>query len=347
MGPKTAGAKTDGRSMRAVVGHDFGGIDALAVEEVAPPVLDSGAVRIAVHAAGVSFANILVAQGKHQNRPTPPFIPGTEIAGVVTEISSDVAGDLRVGDRVCAGLPSGGFAEQAVVPSDNVFRIPASLGFDEATHFPTIYATAYAALTWRAALLPGETLLVHGAAGASGLAAVEVGKAVGARVIATAGSPAKVAAAIEHGADHGINYRNGDFKKIVLDLTDGRGADVVFDPVGGDAFDKSLRCVAPLARLLPIGFASGHIPQIPANLVLVKNLTIIGLYWGFYMAWGKTQANAATRARVRTLFTDLFELFEQGKLRPEVDSALPLAKFADGLRRVESRGVIGKVVLKP
>jgi NADPH2:quinone reductase len=333
--------------MRAVVGHDFGGIDALKVEDFAAPALVSGAVRVSVRAAGVSFANILVAQGKHQNRPLPPFIPGTEIAGVVTEVASDATTDLRIGDRVCAGLPSGGFAEEAVVSSDNVFRIPDNLGFDEATHFPTIYATAFAALTWRAALMPDEVLLVHGAAGASGLAAVEIGKALGARVIGTAGSSEKIAAAIAHGADHGIDYRTEDFREAVLNLTDGRGADVVFDPVGGDIFDKSLRCVAPLARLLPIGFASGRIPQIPGNLILVKNLTVIGLYWGFYMAWGKTQANAATRVRVRTLFADLFRLFDQGKLHPAVDCALPLASFADGLRRVESRAVIGKVVLRP
>jgi NADPH:quinone reductase len=333
--------------MRAVVGHDFGGIDALNVETTASPPLVSGSVRIAVRAAGVSFANILVAQGKHQNRPVPPFIPGTEIAGFVTEIAADASTDLRIGDRVCAGLPSGGFADEAVVSSENVFKIPDGLGFDEATHFPTIYATAFAALTWRAALLPGEVLLVHGAAGASGLAAVEIGKALGARVIATAGSPDKVAVAIAHGADHGINYRDEDFRRVVLDLTEERGADVVFDPVGGDVFDKSLRCVAPLARLLPIGFASGRIPQIPANLVLVKNLTVIGLYWGFYMAWGKTQADSATRERVRRLFADLFDLFDQGKLHPVVDCTLPLADFASGLRRVESRAVIGKVVLRP
>jgi NADPH:quinone reductase len=333
--------------MRAVVGHDFGGIDALNVETTASPPLVSGSVRIAVRAAGVSFANILVAQGKHQNRPVPPFIPGTEIAGFVTEIAADASTDLRIGDRVCAGLPTGGFADEAVVSSENVFKIPDGLGFDEAAHFPTIYATAFAALTWRAALLPGEVLLVHGAAGASGLAAVEIGKALGARVIATAGSPDKVAVAIVHGADYGINYRDEDFRQVVLDLTEGRGADVVFDPVGGDVFDKSLRCVAPLARLLPIGFASGRIPQIPANLVLVKNLTVIGLYWGFYMAWGKTQADSATRGRVRRLFADLFDLFDQGKLHPVVDCTLPLADFASGLRRVESRAVIGKVVLRP
>ena len=333
--------------MRAVIGHDFGGIDALAVETVEPPRLRPGTVRIAIKAAGVSFANLLSVEGKHQNKPDLPFTPGTEIAGIVTEIAPDVTVDLQIGDRVCAGVPSGGFATEAVVAADNAFRIPQRLSFDAATLFPTIYATAYAALVWRAALQPGEVLMVHGAAGASGLAAVEIGRAVGARVIALAGSAEKLEVARAHGADHVIDYRTQDFRAAVLDLTNGRGADVVFDPVGGDIFDASLRCVAPLARLVPIGFASGRIPQIPANLVLVKNLTVIGLYWGFYMAWGKTTADAPLRARVRDLFGELFTLFNQGKLHPLVDRALPLAQFAEALRHVQTRAVIGKVVLRP
>ena len=333
--------------MRAVIGRSFGGIDALALETVPPPVLRPGTLRIAIEAAGVSFANLLVVEGKHQNKPDLPFTPGTEVAGKVLEIAPDVEADLQVGDRVCAGLPSGGFASEAIVTADNTFRIPPTLPFDAATLFPTIYATAYAALVWRAGLQPGETLLVHGAAGASGLAAVEIGRALGAQVIATAGSAEKCDVARTHGAHHAIDYRVDNFKDAVLDLTKGRGADVVFDPVGGDVFDASLRCVAPLARLLPIGFASGRIPQIPANLILVKNLTVIGLYWGFYMAWGKTRADAALRRRVRDLFTELFSLYEQGRLHPLVDRVLPLDRFAEALRHVENRAVIGKVVLRP
>ncbi|MFY0611561.1 MAG: NADPH:quinone oxidoreductase family protein [Hyphomicrobiaceae bacterium] len=333
--------------MRCVVASDFGGIDALRLEILPPPPLTSGSVRISTRAAGISFANLLVIEGKHQNTPSPPFTPGTEIAGIITEIAGNTVNNLNVGDRVCAGLQSGGFADQAVVPADNVFKIPNNLDFDAATHFPTIYATAYAALAWRAALLPGEVLLVHGAAGASGLAAVEIGRALGARVIATAGGPEKTATARAHGADHAIDSRDGDIREAVLELTDGHGVDVVFDPVGGEIFDQSLRCVAPLARLIPMGFASGQIPQIPANLILVKNLTVIGLYWGYYMAWGKTKAGPALRAEVRTLFDELFVLFEQGALHCTIDSALPLAEFALGLRRVSGRSVIGKVVLNP
>lgn len=333
--------------MRAVVGRQFGGIECLKLEEAPSPALPAGMVRISVRAAGVSFANLLFIAGKHQNRPDLPFIPGTEIAGIVTEIAPGVNTGLRIGDRVCAGLPSGGFAEEAVVDADNVFGIPDALDFAAATLFPTIYATAYAGLVWRAALAPDEVLLVHGAAGASGLAAVEIGRAIGARVIATAGSARKLETARRHGADHAIDYRTEDFRAAVLDMTGGRGADVVFDPVGGHVFDQSLRCVAPLARLLPIGFASGRIPEIPANLILVKNLTVIGLYWGFYMAWGKTKADASLRARVRGLYRELFALFEAGKLLPSIDARLPLDRFADALARVEGREVIGKIVLEP
>lgn len=333
--------------MRAVLCRAFGAIDTPKVEDITSPELTPGGVRIAVHAAGISFANLLVIQGKHQNKPALPFVPGTEIAGIVAELASDAVGGLCIGDRVCAGLSHGGFAEAAVAPAENVFRIPDALDFATATQFPTIYATAYAALAWRARLRQGEVLLVHGAAGASGLAAVEIGKALGATVIATAGSADKLSVVRQHGADHAIDYRQDEFRAAVLDLTGGRGADVIFDPVGGDVFDASLRCIAPLGRILPIGFASGRIPQIPANLVLVKNISVIGLYWGFYMAWGKTQADAALRAEVRGLFGELFRLYEDGALRPVTDSVLPLADFVAGLRRVESRGVIGKVVLDP
>ncbi|MFQ3457190.1 NADPH:quinone oxidoreductase family protein [Bradyrhizobium sp. UFLA01-814] len=333
--------------MRAVIGHSFGGIDELVYDETTPPAIEAGTIRISVRAAGVSFANLLFIAGKHQNRPSIPFVPGTEIGGVVSEIAPDVRTDLKIGDRVCAGLPSGGFAEEAIVDAANVFRIPDSLSFEGSTLFPTIYATAYAGLKWRANLQSGETLLVHGAAGASGLAAVEVGRALGATVIATAGGERKIEAAKRFGADHAIDYRTGGFRDRVLEITSGRGADVVFDPVGGDIFDESLRCVAPLGRLIPMGFAAGRIPEIPANIVLVKNLTVIGLYWGFYMAWGKTKADVALREKVRILYGEMFDLFEAGKLRAPVDGSLPLADFATAMRRVESREVVGKIVLIP
>lgn len=333
--------------MRAVICREFGPAEIHRVEEVSAPSLTPGSIRVQVHATALSFANLLVIEGKHQNTPPLPFTPGTEIAGTVAEIAPDVETTLKPGDRVCAGLPAGGFAEEAVIDAANVFAIPDALDFAAATQFPTIYATAYAALVWRAHIEPGEVLLVHAAAGASGLAAVQIGKALGARVIATAGSPEKCAVAIEHGADHVIDYRAQDFRKEVLALTEGRGADVIFDPVGGDVFDKSLRCIAPLGRIIPMGFASGDIPSIPANLVLVKNIDVIGIYWGYYMAWGKTQADPQTRRKVRAMFAELFALAEQGKLRPITDSILPLEAFAQGLNRITERSVVGKVVLAP
>lgn len=333
--------------MRAVICRQFGPPDIHRIEDVPPPPLLPGSIRVKVHASALSFANLLVIEGKHQNTPPLPFTPGTEIAGTVAEIAPDVETSLKPGDRVCAGLPSGGLAEEAVVDAANVFPIPDALDFAATTQFPTIYATAYAALVWRARIQPGEVLLVHAAAGASGLAALQIGKALGARVIATAGSPEKCAIASAHGADHVIDYRAQDFRREVLALTDGRGADVIFDPVGGAVFDQSLRCIAPLGRVIPMGFASGDIPSIPANLVLVKNIDVIGIYWGFYMAWGKTQASPALRAQVRAMFADLFTLAEQGKLRPITDSQLPLTDFAKGLTRLTERSVIGKVVLVP
>ncbi len=325
----------------------FGPADTHKVEDIPAPEMTTDGIRIRVRAAGLSFANLLVIEGKHQNKPALPFTPGTEIAGQVLEVAPGAGHMIKPGDRVCAGIPSGGFAEEVVATPGNVFPIPDELEFTAATLFPTIYSAAYAALAWRAALQPDEVLLVHAAAGASGLAAVEIGKALGAKVIATAGSPEKCAVASSHGADHTIDYRAREFRTKVLDLTDGRGADVIFDPVGGEIFQASLRCIAPLGRIIPIGFASGRIPQIPANIVLVKNVTVIGIYWGYYLGWGKSQANAAVRAKVRDLFKDLFALAKRRALNPVVDSTLQLDEFAAGLKRIARRSVIGKVVIIP
>ena len=219
---------------------------------------------------------------------------------------------------------------EAVARAENVFRIPDGMDFAAATHFPTLYGTAYGALAWRARLRAGEVLLVHGAAGGSGLAAVEVGKALGATVVATAGADEKLAVVAEHGADHSINYRREDVRERVLAITGGRGADVVFDPVGGDLFDTSLRCTAPEGRILAIGFAGGRIPQVPANILLVKNITVSGLYWGYYMGWGKSKAPPAQQAEVQDAMAMMFRWYEAGLLRPVTYRTLDLAEFADG-----------------
>jgi len=332
--------------MRAVVCRRHGPYRDMAVEDWPAPALVDGGVRLAVQATAVSFANLLVVEGRHQNTPALPFVPGTETAGVVLEVADGVD-RVRPGDRVAAGVRHGGFAEQVVATADNVWPIPDEMDVASATHFPTIYGTAYGCLAWRADLKPGEVLLVHGAAGASGLAAVEIGKALGARVIATAGGAGKLAVAREHGADHIIDYRRDDFRAAVLDLTGGRGADVIFDPVGGEVFEQSMRCIAPDGRIIPMGFAGGKVPQIPANILLVKNVTAIGLYWGHYMGWGRQPPRAVDLDRLHAGMAEMFSWYRQGKLRPVTHAELDLAEFAAGLDIVAGRQAIGKVVLTP
>lgn len=331
--------------MKAVVCNAFGLENASLKEVNAQPISPEG-VRIAVHSAGVSFANLLVIDGKHQNKWEPPFTPGTEVAGIVTECGSEVS-HFQVGDRVVAGVKTGGYAQEVVAPESTVFRLPDRVDFDAAVQFPTIYATAYAALKWKADIQPGEVLLVHGAAGGSGLAAIEIGKVLGARVIATAGSDKKIEAAKQHGADLVLNYRKVDFREAVLQATKGRGADVIFDPVGGETFQTSLRCIAPDGRIIPMGFAGGDIPQIPANIVLVKNITVIGLYWGYYMGWARQAPPEGISNRVRAAFTELLDWAATEKLRPATYKIFNLSDFAQALQTLSEREVIGRVVLRP
>lgn len=331
--------------MKAVVCRDYGLANS-GLEQVEPLPLPPDGVRIAVRSAGVSFANLLVIEGRHQNRREPPFTPGTEVAGVVTECGAEVR-LFRPGQRVVAGVRSGGYAEEAVALEVNVFALPNVVDFDAGVHFPTIYATAYGALCWRAAMQPGEILLVHGAAGGSGLAAVEIGKRLGARVIATASTDEKLAIAREHGADETINYSQAGFRDAVLALTEGRGADVIFDPVGGAVFDESLRCIAPEGRLIPIGFAGGNIPTVPANIVLVKNISVIGIYWGYYMGWARQAAPPKTHEAVRAAFDTLFDWTVEGALRPHTQAAFALADYREALGAVSGRQIVGRAVLHP
>ena len=338
--------------MRALVCHEYGSYENLKIEDVPPPALKPGQVRVAVRAGGVSFATLLGVQGKHQNRPALPYIPGNEMAGVVLEAASDVAG-FAPGDRVTGPTSSGAFGAEVVTPAGNLYRMPEGLDFAAATQFPTLYPTAYGALRWKAKMAPGEALLVHGAGGGSGLTAVEVGKAMGATVIATAGGADKLEVARAHGADHLIDSRTEDIRARVLDITGGRGADVIYDPVGGEIFDVSLRCVAVEGRVIPMGFASGKIPQIPANILLVKNVTVIGFYYGYYNGWGRPgeKVHAADIARRQKLVHDaiaeMFSWFEQGRLRPRVAGHFPLADWVQAFRLIEDRKVVGKAALDP
>jgi len=340
--------------MRALVCEAYGPIENLKIRELPEPEPKEGEVLIRVGAAGVSFAAMLGVEGKHQNKPALPYVPGNELAGHVVKLGPGVKG-LTAGQRVATGVSQGAFAEYAVATAANVFMIPETMPYAQATNFPTLYPTAYGALKWKANLQPGEVLLVHGAGGGSGLTAVEVGKAMGATVIASAGGADKLKAAHEHGADHLIDYRSQDLRARVLQLTDGRGADVVYDPVGGSAFDTSLRCIAPEGRMIPMGFASGTIPQIPANILLVKNVTVIGFYYGYYSGWGgkgipsprEKEALARRRAMVVAAQKELIGWFTEDKLRATIAGTFDLADWVQGFELIQQRKVVGKAVLVP
>jgi len=340
--------------MRALVCHAYGPIDSLKVEDIPQPVPKAGEVLVKVRAAGVSFAAMLGVQGKHQNKPPLPYVPGNELAGHVVALGDGVT-NVAIGDRIATGVSQGAFAEYATAAAANLVAIPEIMPYAEATNFPTLYPTAYGALKWKANLQPGEVLLVHGAGGGSGLTAIEVGKAMGAIVIASAGGADKLKAAREAGADHLIDYRAEDLRTKVLELTGGRGADVIYDPVGGSAFDASLRCVAPEGRIIPMGFASGTVPQIPANILLVKNVTVIGFYYGYWNGWGgkgvpspkEAEALARRRALVAAAQNDLTRWFTEGKLKATVAATYDLADWVKAFRLIEERTVVGKAVLVP
>ena len=323
--------------MRAVLCKQFGGPESLVLEEVPAPPLGAGEVRVRVHAAGVNFPDILIVQGKYQFKPAFPFAPGGEVAGEVIEIGADVTG-FEPGQRVVATMTYGGFAEEVVVPADRVLEIPDGLDFTTASSMALTYGTGTYALIQRARLQAGETLLVHGASGGVGLAAVEIGRALGARVIATGGSDEKLRITQEHGAEVVINYGRGEFKDEVKRLTGGQGADVIYDPVGGDVFDQSLRCINWDGRLLVVGFASGRIPSAPANLALLKSCAIVGVFWGSWIV-REPEQNARNMGQV-------FAWMAEGKVRPHISHSFPLAQAADALQALIERKVVGKAVLK-
>ena len=319
--------------MRAVFCPAFG--QALELRDVAPEPLCPGQVRIKVAAAGVNFADQLIITGKYQEKIEPPFVPGLELAGTITEIAGAVDG-LAVGDRVMANVSNGGFAEECVAQGSDVHKLPDALDFVTAAGFPVAYGTSHLGLR-KAGLTAGEVLVVHGAAGGVGLTAVEIGVAMGATVIATAGGADKVKVALDHGAHYGIDYKSEDIRTRIKDLTAGRGADVIYDPVGGAVFDASLRAIAPDGRILVIGFASGEVPQIPANHLLVKNVTIIGYWWGAY--------RQLAPQKVRQSMAEALDMWAAGKLRPHVGQTLPLAQAAEAIALLKSRAVTGKLVL--
>ena len=322
--------------MKALLCTAWGGPDALAVGELPSPAPERGEILVGVRACGLNFADTLMIQGKYQERPDFPFSPGLEVSGEILETGPGVD-DFASGDPVIALCGHGGLAERVVVPSDNAIRIPEGMDFVIAAGFAVVYGTAHVGLERRARLQPGEVLLVHGAAGGVGLAAVETGRRMGATVIATGSSEEKLALAKDHGAHHAINYREEGFRERVKALTDGRGADVVFDPVGGEVFDQSIRCINWEGRILVVGFASGTIPALAVNLTLVKNISVVGVFWGAYR---KRDPVVLQRS-----WQQLLEWFAEGALSPHVSATYQLAEAPAALASLIERRATGKVVV--
>lgn len=322
--------------MRAVLCKKWGGPDDLSLETIEAKSPGPGEVRIAIRAAGLNFADTLMIAGKYQERPDFPFSPGLEAAGEVVECGEGIEG-LAIGERVMAVLGHGGFASEAVVAAERVYKIPDDMPFEEAAGFPVAYGTSHMALRHRARLEAGETLVVHGASGGVGLTAVEIGTTLGARVIACASSPEKLALAEKYGASHLIDYSKEDIRERVLEITGKRGANVIYDPVGGDAFDASMRCIAWEGRLLVVGFASGRIPKAPANYILLKNCSLVGVIWGAYLG--------RDPAVVRSAMEELLGWYGQGKLKPHISATFPLAEAAEAMKSMMARKSTGKIVL--
>src|SRR6184192_636474 len=323
--------------MRAVICRAWGPVDGLTLEDVAPPSPGHGQLVIGVKATGVNYADSIMVAGRYQTRPPFPFSPGLETAGVVTHCGEGVT-RFKTGDRVMAILAYGGFAEQALADEAETFAIPEAMPFDEAGAFPIAYISSHAAIRWQGQLLAGETLLVLGAAGGVGLTAVEIGKAMGARVIAGASTAEKLAVARERGADAVINYATEKLTERVMELTDGKGADVCFDPVGGDLFDAALSSLGWGGRILLIGFVGG-VPNIPANRLLVKHRAALGSSLR-YFRWHAPD-------KLRRSVDELMRWYGEGRLRPCITHRLPLERGAEAIRLLTDRAAHGKVVVVP
>lgn len=321
--------------MRAWQVHELGEpADVLRLEDVPEPVAGPGTLRLRVDAVALNFPDVLLCRGQYQEKPALPFTPGLEVCGTVLD-------GPRAGERVLAGpgLPRGGMAEQVVVPEVAALPVPPDMPPAQAASLLITYHTGHVGLHRRARLQAGETLLVHAGAGGVGSAAIQLGLAAGARVVATAGGPDKVRVCRDLGADVVVDYLAEDFVAVVKDATAGRGADVVYDSVGGDVFDRSRRCIAFEGRLLVVGFAAGRIPEVPANHLLLKNYSVVGLHWGLYR-----RHDPALLAQTQDA---LLELHRQGQVAPLVGAELPLEQAPDALTRLGDRGTVGKVVLLP
>ena len=323
--------------MKAYVCKEFGPVESHKVEEIADPRAEAGQVVVDVKAAGVSFPDVLIVQGKYQFQPPFPFSPGGEIAGIISEVGEGVV-DWKVGDRVIAMTGNGGIAEKVVAFEMTLMPLPETMDFKDGAAFPLNYGTTYHALKQRGQLQAGETLLVTGAGGGVGTTAIEIGKAMGARVIAAASTDEKLEIAKNLGADEVINYSDGELKEKVKALTDGLGADVIYDPIGGDIFMQCMRCINWKGRVLVIGFASGPIPEVPTNLALLKGCSIVGVFWGRFTG-AEPEENSQN-------FDELFALHAEGKLKPQITKSYSLDDAAEAISSLENRKATGKVVIE-
>lgn len=324
--------------MKAVLCKAYGMPETLVIEEVADLKAGKGQVVVEVKACGVNFPDTLIIQGKYQFKPTMPFSPGSEVAGIVKEVGEGITG-LSAGDHVIASTGWGGFAEEVVVDRAKIIPMPAGLDFTIASAFVLTYGTSHHALKDRAQLQPGETLLVLGAAGGVGIAATEIGKQLGARVIAAASSDKKLEVCRQHGASEVINYAREDLRERIKQITDGKGVDVIFDPVGGSYSEPALRSMAWKGRFLVVGFAGGEIPRIPLNLTLLKGCSIVGVFWGAFTE-REPQRNQEN-------LKELMSWLSQGILKPHISATYPLERAADALYDMLNRKVLGKAVLVP
>jgi len=323
--------------MKAVLCHDFGPPQSLSLETIEAPTPRANEALVDVAAAALNFPDVLMIAGKYQSQPPFPFSPGGEIAGVVSAVGPEVT-NTKVGDRVFAGCGHGGMREQLCIDARSLRPIPAGMSFAQASGISTTYGTSYYALKQRANLQPEENLLVLGAGGGVGIAAVELGRAMGARVLAAASTEEKRAAALKAGAHEVIDYSDGDLKNKVKALTDGKGADVIYDPVGGDLFDQVMRCVNWEGRVLVVGFAAGDIPKLPINLVLLKSCQVVGVFYGAFTA----RDPAATAQN----FSEILDFYNASKIDPLVGQTFALEEYAEALRCLSERRAIGKVVIE-
>ncbi len=324
--------------MKAMMVETLGPTEVMQYQTLPDLTAGPGEIRVRIRAVGLNFPDILMIAGKYQHKPDLPFAPGMEAAGEVLDVGDGVSG-FAPGDRVIIHGKGGMYADEAVVPEAWAVPLPARWSFEEGAAFWSAYSTAYVSLVNRGRLQSGEVLLVHGAAGGVGLAAVELGSALGARVIATVGSDAKAEAVLSKGAEVAIDHRSENFRDRVMEITDGAGADVVYDPVGGEFLFQSLRAIAWGGRLLVIGFAGGTIPDVPANYALLKGCSVIGVRAGEY---GRRDPAAGRRNMVHML-----DLAADGKLNPHVHSVFPLERAVEALAVISGRQAIGKVVLSP